>query len=281
MTKRRKSILIITGLSGAGMSSSLKHLEDIGYEVFDNFPLSLLAALIEDSNLDQKPVAVGIDSRSRGFNSQATIEATTRLGAFLVFLTADEAVLQKRFTETRRKHPQGKDRPASAGIKVEQGLMHPLKKAANLVLDTSTQSAHDLKRTLQGHFGTTDSNKLAITLLSFGFKNGTPREADILMDVRFLKNPYWEEKLRPLTGKDKKIRDYVSSDEGFISFIKKFKALIEELLPRYNLEGKSYLTIAIGCTGGHHRSVHIVEILKPWLEELNYTTHIQHRDIDR
>lgn len=278
---QKKSILIVTGLAGAGMSSSLKHLEDMNYEVFDNFPLSLLDSLIEDTKPDEKPIAIGIDSRSRGFAPETLIAAAAKHKAFLLFLTADETVLQKRFTETRRRHPQAKDRPATAGIKREQELLHALKKEADLVLDTSTQSSHELKRALQGHFGSEENSKLTITLLSFGFKNGTPREADMLMDVRFLKNPYWEDALRPLTGQDEKVGQYVASDEGFNPFLERFKTLITTLLPRYNLEGKSYLTIAIGCTGGHHRSVYIVETLKPWLTEHGYITHIVHRDIDR
>lgn len=281
MKTENKNILIVTGVSGAGMSSCLKHLEDIGYEVFDNFPLSLLDALIEDTIEEDKPVAVVIDSRSRGFVPEALIEKVKATGAFLLFLTADGAILQRRFAETRRRHPLAKDRPASAGIKIEQDLLHPLQKEADLVIDTSGLSVHDLRRNLQGHFDSGDNKKLTVTLMSFGFKNGTPREADILMDVRFLKNPYWEPELKELTGLDKAVRDYVTGDEGFSVFIGNFKALIEGLLPRYALEGKSYLTIAIGCTGGRHRSVFIAETLQTWITGLGYSGSILHRDIEK
>ena len=274
MNKKNKNILIVTGLAGAGMSSSLKF-----FEVFDNFPLSLLSELIDDSK--NKPIAIGIDSRSRGFKPKEIEKAIKKHNAFLVFVTAEESVLQKRFTETRRKHPQAKDRPPSAGIKVEQKLLYPLREVANLILDTTTLSIHELKRVIHGNFGHNSDNRLSVTLLSFGFKNGTPREADIIMDVRFLKNPYWNEELKPLTGLDKKVSDFIKTDNGLNSFFEKFKDLLFELLPRYKLEGKSYLTIAIGCTGGKHRSVYIVETLKPLIEEFGYNSYIQHRDIKK
>jgi UPF0042 nucleotide-binding protein len=279
MNQKNKNILIVTGLAGAGMSSSLKFLEDLGYEVFDNFPLSLLSELIDDSK--DTPIAVGVDSRSRGFNAKALQKAQEKHNAFLVFLTAEEAVLQKRFTETRRKHPQAKDRPPSAGIKVEEKLLYPLRAVANLILDTSTLSIHDLKRLVHGHFGSKTDKNLNVNLLSFGFKNGTPREADLVIDVRFLKNPYWNEELRALTGLDKEVTDFINSDSGLEPFFKKFKALILELLPRYNLEGKVYLTIAIGCTGGKHRSVYVTEKLKSEIIDFGYKAYIQHRDIKK
>ncbi len=263
------------------MSSSLKHLEDLGYEVFDNFPLSLVSALLDDPEATQKPVAIGIDTRSRGFDPAVLKDSVDTLGVGLVFLTADETTLQKRFTETRRRHPLAQDRPVSAGIKKEQEWLHDLKDKADVIIDTSMLSIHDLRRVLEERFGTNDQQGLTITLMSFGFKYGTPREADITMDVRFLKNPHWVPELKPLTGQDKAIGDYIETDERFAPFLDKFKSLLEPLLPEYAHEGKSYLTIAIGCTGGHHRSVYSVEKLKPWLEDQGFTAHILHRDIER
>ena len=276
-----KDILIVTGFSGAGMSSSLKHIEDIGYEVFDNFPLSLVPSLIKDSNPDKKPLAIGIDTRSRGFNPDTVLAVTKELGAHLVFLTADENILLKRFSETRRRHPLASDRPASSGIKKEQELLHVLKEAAHDVIDTSMLSIHELRRVLEERFASESAAKLTITLMSFGFKHGTPREADLLMDVRFLQNPYWVPELKPLTGLDKAVGDFIHKDENFEPFIENFKNLIGPLLPCYDHEGKSYLTIAFGCTGGKHRSVFSAETLKPWLEAQGYIIHVFHRDRDR
>lgn len=271
----------MTGLSGAGLSSALKALEDLGYEVLDNFPISYTDRLIHESEADGRPVAFGIDTRSRGFNPDAVIEAAQKNSARLVFMTCDDAVLQKRFTETRRRHPLAQDRPVADGIKKEQALLYSLRDIADPVIDTTELSIHDLRRIIQGHFDPSRENDLSVTLMSFGFKNGLPREADIAMDVRFLRNPHWDKDLKPLTGQDPKIGAYIEEDEAFAPFIQNFKILIEPLLPRYTHEGKSYLTIAIGCTGGRHRSVYVAEMIGTWLKSLNVTTHIQHRDIER
>lgn len=278
---RSDRIVIVTGLAGAGMSSTLKCLEDLGYEVFDNFPLSLLTALVNDPNTDGRPVAIGVDTRSRGFDPAALARLSGEIGARLVFLTCDETVLQKRFTETRRRHPLAMDRPVSAGIKKEQSLLHPLRDIADPVIDTTGFTIHDLKRVVQGHFSLTPEPSLTVTILSFGFKYGLPREADIVMDVRFLKNPHWEPDLKPLTGLDAPVQDYVKSDESFSDFLTRFESLLAPLLDRYTREGKSYLTIAIGCTGGKHRSVFIAETLKDWIAGQGITATTEHRDLDR
>ena len=274
---KNHNLLIVTGLSGAGMSSTLKSLEDIGYEVLDNFPLTLIKQLLKKPS--DKPIAIGIDSRTRNFSPSKLQRAAKNHDAQLIFVTCDPPVLQKRFTETRRKHPLAQDRPVSDGIQKERELLAPLKEQASLVIDTSDLSIHDLRRTIEGHFACEDKQRLAVTLVSFGFRNGIPREADIVMDVRFLRNPHWDKKLKPLTGKDKKIAAYISEDESLEPFMKNFKNLIEPLLERYSHEGKSYLTVAIGCTGGKHRSVFIVEELAAWFKKLKTKTHIKHRDI--
>lgn len=255
-----KSTVIVTGLSGAGMSSVLKTLEDMGYEVFDNFPLTLIGPLLADSH-PEHPVAIGIDSRTRGFDPAALQKIVDGLRARLVFLVCDEAVLQKRFTETRRRHPVAKDRPVSAGIRSEQEWLHPLRASADLVIDTTDISVHDLRHMLEKQFPLARPARLTVTLMSFGFRFGVPRDADIVMDVRFLANPHWVRDLRPLTGLDSRVGEYVSGDPDFANFLARFKAMIEPLLPRYMHEGKSYLTIAIGCTGGQHRSVYFAEQL--------------------
>ncbi len=272
--------LFVTGLSGAGMSSALKALEDLGYEVFDNFPLSLIDSLLAD-DARNRPMAIGIDTRTRGFDPDDIAARVRSLNARLLFITCDEAILQKRFTETRRRHPLAADRPVSAGIKKEMDLLHPLRSIADPVIDTSELTIHDLKRVLSDLFPREAGRDLTITLQTFGFKNGIPRHADIVMDVRFLKNPHWEVDLKPLTGLDKSVQDYVEKDLGFDGFMNNFKALIEPLFDRYKGEGKSYLTIAIGCTGGKHRSVVVAERLLIWMKGLGLHAGIDHRDIER
>jgi UPF0042 nucleotide-binding protein len=263
------------------MSSALDALEDLGYEVFDNAPLALVEPLLKEGGDATRPVAFGIDTRSRAFDPRAVMQVAERIGATLVFVTADEAVLQKRFTETRRRHPLAADRPVSAGIKKELTLLHPMKAVADPIIDTTELSIHDLRRIISGHFALDDEPGLRVTVMSFGFKHGVPREADIVMDVRFLKNPHWVDALKPLTGLDAPVAKYVEEDVAYDGFISDFKTMIGKLLPRYTQEGKSYLTLAIGCTGGHHRSVHVVETLAQWLETQNVTVHIDHRDIER
>lgn len=274
-------LLIVTGLSGAGMTSALKHLEDMGFETFDNFPLSLVEPLLADQSRGPHPMAIGVDSRSRGFSPDEVIAVCQRTGAQLIFLTADETELQKRFTETRRRHPLAQDRPPSAGIKREQEVLMPLRANADHVIDTTGMSIHVQHRMIEGLFGQGAKGHLTVSLMSFGFRYGLPREADMVLDVRFLKNPYWEPELRALSGKDKAVGDYVSSDPDFAGFVQNAQALITPLLPRYAAEGKSYLTVAVGCTGGRHRSVYTVEMLRPWLEAQGFEIHILHRDIDR
>lgn len=276
----KNDLVFVTGLSGAGLSSALKILEDLGYEVFDNFPLSLIDDLMKDKSAG-KPIALGLDTRTRGFHPQTIIQKAADYAARLIFITCDEGVLQKRFTETRRLHPLAADRPVSAGIKKELAMLHPLKMAADPVIDTTELSIHALKRILKGYMAAPSAQTINLTLLSFGFKNGLPREADIVMDVRFLKNPHWEEDLRPLTGVDKAVQTYIAKDAALAPFLANFKAMIDPLLDRYALEGKRYLTIAIGCTGGKHRSVYVATLLGAWLEQKNLPVTIDHRDMYR
>ena len=283
MTKKPKNpeLLIVTGLSGAGMSSTLKALEDFNFEAFDNFPLALLEPLVKNSKGNDGHLAVGVDSRTRGFNSDAVLKAASQSHAKLLFLTCDENILRRRFTETRRRHPLAKDRPVIDGIRRERRMLWDLQSKADIVLDTSELSIHDLRRILEGYFGQRKKGRLTLSLKSFGYKYGIPREADIVMDARFLKNPHWDKKLKPKTGLDKKVATYIESDKAYAPFLKSLKAMLKPLLPRYAEEGKTYLTIAIGCTGGRHRSVHVVETLSEWLKDMGYDAHIEHRDIGR
>jgi UPF0042 nucleotide-binding protein len=209
------------------------------------------------------------------------MDKVSTLGARLIFMTCDEDVLQQRFTETRRRHPMAGDRPVSAGIKKEFSLLYPLREIADPVIDTTDLSIHDLRRIVSGYFEENKGRRLTVTFMSFGYKNGIPREADIVMDVRFLKNPHWDVKLRPLTGKDRSVQDYIDGDSSFQDFLRHFKDLIGPLFERYTHEGKSYLTVAFGCTGGKHRSVYVAEKMAAWAGEKNLPVAIEHRDIDR
>ncbi len=274
--------VIVTGLSGAGMSSVLKALEDLRLEVFDNFPLSYIPQLYADTNLIDlgvNGVAVGVDTRTRGFSPEALLDVVEKTGSVLVYITCDENTLFKRFSETRRRHPLAIDKSVSYGIKAETKMLALLRENADIVIDSTNSSIHDLRHMLEGHFALKPDENLTVSLLSFGFKNGVPREANIVMDVRFLKNPHWDKDLKLMTGLDQAVGDYVRRDEGFDDFIINFKGLVEPLLPRYAMEGKSYLSIAIGCTGGRHRSVFTVELLKTWLEERGVKVFAEHRDL--
>lgn len=276
--KPQNKIIIVTGYSGAGMTSVLKTLEDFGYEVFDNFPLTLVKSLLRETK-KSRPVAIGIDTRSRGFNADAVFNKVKDLKATLLFITSDPAVLQKRFSETRRRHPLAKDQPVSAGIRKERAKLKKLQARAAITIDTSEMSIHDLRHILEGHFARRGKGRLVVTLMSFAFRHGVPREADIVMDVRFLKNPHWVKSLKNKTGLDKKVGSYIKKDPQTGPFLKNFKSLLKPLLPRYAAEGKNYLTIAVGCSGGRHRSVFITRELGSWLKIMGYTAHIEHRDL--
>lgn len=277
MKKRGHQPIIVTGLSGAGISSVLKSLEDFRFEVFDNMPLGLVKDL--QGITKNARIAIGLDTRTRGFNPKAVAKLVKDMDARLLFITSDESVLQKRFTETRRRHPMAQDVSLLQGIRSEKALLDPLRKNADYVIDSSETSIHDLRHILEGYFAVDSDENLIVTLMSFGFRNGIPREADIVMDVRFLKNPHWEKTLKPKTGHDKAVGEYVRSDPDFENFLSNFQNMMKPLLSRYAREGKSYLTIAIGCTGGKHRSVYTVERIKPWLQNQGYTLYVEHRDI--
>lgn len=271
--------LIVTGKSGAGLSSALKSLEDIGYQAIDNLPFFLLEPLLDRPESAGRPLAVGVDVRTDGFDSAALIALAQQRGLFVVFMTADETVLQKRFTATRRRHPLAKDKPVGDGMRRERMVLDPVRRAADLVVDTTALSVHDLRHVLEGHFGLSDAGRLSVTVLSFSFGQGMPREADLVFDVRFLRNPHWDESLRPLSGLDEAVGEFIREDSACDPFIAHLKVLLEPLLPRYVQEGKSYLTLAFGCTGGRHRSVWVARTIGQWLDGLGYTPTVQHRDL--
>ncbi len=261
MTPRR--IVLVTGLSGAGRSSILRVLEDLGYEAVDNPPLTLIEELVSRG---ERPVAIGIDARSRGFDAATVLSTIERLRLNqmlrpeLVFATADEGALLRRYTETRRRHPLAPGGRVLDGIAREAAMTAPLRDNADLVIDTSDTSLPTLRRQVESRFACSGPG-LTVSLMSFAYPHGLPREADLVFDARFLRNPHYDPHLRPKTGMDSDVATYVEADPDFQAFFDQIEAMLKLLLPRFVQEGKKYVTIAVGCTGGRHRSVHIVEKL--------------------
>jgi len=277
-------LAVVTGLSGAGKTSALKALEDLGYEAVDNLPLSLLPALVGKLGKRNQPLAIGVDIRTRDFDVEPLIEeldglvADRKAAVRLIFLDCDNEVLQRRFTETRRRHPLAADRPLMDGIRHERTLLARLRDRADPVIDTTDKTLAELGATLEENFGLDHAPGLAIFVLSFAYGRGLPREADLVFDARFLKNPYYDLDLRALTGQDAAIGAFVASDPDYARYFGGITAMLDLLLPRYESEGKSYLTIAIGCTGGRHRSVYIAEKLSEWLNARGQRVNLRHRD---
>ncbi|MCK6417992.1 MAG: RNase adapter RapZ [Alphaproteobacteria bacterium] len=279
MPQNLPKLLIVTGLSGAGMSSALKALEDFGFEAFDNFPLFLLESLMKRTAADAGPVAVAIDVRSRDFDAQQLLQQTRALGGQILFIAAEDSILERRFTETRRRHPLAQNKTVSYGIAQEKSLLAPIREEADLVIDTSELSVHDLRHVLRGHYKPAHTQDMAISLLSFAYRRGVPRQADLVFDVRFLRNPHWDAVLRLLSGHDADVGRYIESDPDYATFFKALTDLLRIVLPRYAREGKNYLTIAVGCSGGRHRSVYIVEQLQKFIESLGFASTAEHRDL--
>jgi UPF0042 nucleotide-binding protein len=279
----RGRVLLVTGMSGAGRSTALKALEDMGYEAIDNLPLSLVPALVENA-AEAPAIAVGADTRTRGFAIKTVIEtldeAARRSGRDLrvLFIDCDDERLGERYTETRRPHPLAGDRPVMDGIRLERRVVWPLRDRADLVIDTSHLTSADLKRLLSGHFAL-DARGLRVFVTSFAYRHGVPRDADLLFDVRFLDNPHYISQLRPLTGLDEGVARHIENDAGFAPFFEGLWQLLAPLLPRYETEGKSYLTIGIGCTGGRHRSVYVAERLAARLRGAGWRVEVAHRDL--
>lgn len=283
--KTPHALFIVTGLSGAGLSSTLKTLEDLGAKVFDNFPIGFLPNLLNAERNNHNPIAIGIDTRTRGFNPQDILKTIDDLRAAhkwtikTIFLTADDHVLLRRFTDTRRVHPMARDRAVSDGIATEKALLYPLKYKSDLILDTSELNIHDLRRIVESHISSFLSDTLHINVMSFSFRHGLPREADLVFDMRFLSNPHWKEEFRHLTGLDKPIQEYIEQDPAFHDFFESTGAMIQNLIPRYKDNGKRYLTIAFGCTGGQHRSVYSAQKMAGRLKSLNHPVTIHHREL--
>ena len=277
------SVVLITGLSGAGRSGTADVLEDLGFYVIDNLPTSLLPTIID---LASKPGG-NIDRLAlvSGRSHEDLLPEVARMRAeghdvTLVFLDASTPVLVQRYDATRRKHPFAEEAGGVLeAIEHERSLLESVKSQADLVIDTSDLNVHQLKKRLVEAFEAVDHRQLQITVESFGFKHGLPLDADIVMDVRFLPNPHWVEELRPLTGHDPKVRDYVLERGATSSFLDNFEEMLVDVLPNYQAEGRAYLTIAIGCTGGRHRSVALTEELARRLATHGIAARTSHRDV--
>lgn len=286
---KRVRLIVVTGLSGSGKTAALKALEDLGFFCVDNLPVTLLPKFLELGVLaggEIQKVALGMDLRERHFleRYREVLEAVRHLGirTEILYLEAADDVLVRRFSETRRRHPLAEDRSVTQGIREERRLFEDLKEMADLVIDTSELSVHDLKKALWQYFKQgPEDHTLQVNLVSFGYRHGIPAEADLMLDVRFLPNPYFVPELKGLTGIDQRVQDFVFAFEEAREFLRRFSDLVAHLVPLYEKEGKSYVTVAVGCTGGKHRSVSIIEALRRRLEEGGRSVRVLHRDAER
>ncbi len=287
---RPKDILLVTGMSGAGKSTVLKTLEDLGWEVVDNLPLLLLdrlldAPLPEGSASDSQPLAIGIGARTRDFDPDRIVSRIRDLRdrhgleIGMLFLDCSGAELERRYSETRRRHPLALDRPANDGIGRERELLAPLRDWANRLIDTTDMAANELAQQIRASFAGENLGEPTLSIRSFGFARGLPRNADLVFDMRFLRNPHWDARLRPGTGLDADVSAYIIDDPAYEAAVSRIEELLMLLLPRYRAEGKSYVTVAFGCTGGRHRSVHVADRVARRLREAGFSPSVVHRDL--
>lgn len=280
----RGRLVLVTGMSGAGRSLALKTFEDIGFDAVDNMPLALLWNLTAGQVALARDLAVGVDVRTPDFGVGSVIAEMDRMTAEgdievrLLFLDSSDEVLRRRFTETRRPHPLAVDRPVLDGIARERALVSGLRERADLVLDTTDLTPAELRRILSGHFDGAAPGQMTAFVISFSYRNGIPREADLVFDVRFLANPHYEPDLREKPGTAPEVGNYIAADPQFEPFYSALTGLMDVLVPGYVKEGKSYLTVAVGCTGGRHRSVYVAERLGQWLRRRSIKADVQHRD---
>ena len=277
-------VLVVTGMSGAGRVTVLKTLEDLGWEVIDNLPMALLPSVLQGDR-DTRPLALGLGTQTRDFDPESAIACIDRLRGDprleigVLFLDCATHELERRYDGTRRRHPMAADRPARDGIVGERALLAPLRAWANRLIDTSDLSANDLAGRIRTTFAREGLGGTTLSVMSFGFSRGVPSEADLVFDMRFLRNPHWDVDLRPLTGRDPAVAAYVAADPAYGEALGRIEDLILLLLPRYRAEGKPYVTIAFGCTGGKHRSVHVAERVASLLREEGFSPTIAHRDL--
>lgn len=281
---RKYKILIITGLSGAGRSTALKIFEDMGYEAIDNLPTALISNIL-DTNIKKK-IAVGIDIRSRGFNakklSNLISKKRKKIDISVIFFDCDNINLINRFKENRRTHPLKLDLPMEDMIDRERTWLEPLKKMNDVYIDTSGFSVNILRKQLEGIFNVEFRNKIHVRVISFGYKYGLPREADLVFDMRFIRNPFYIKKLSKLTGEDDEVKSFIKKQTNFNFFFETISPFFDKIISGYKEEGKNYITIAFGCTGGVHRSVVSAINFYATLKENNkLEVHLDHRDLNK
>jgi UPF0042 nucleotide-binding protein len=278
--------VLVTGPSGAGRTTAIHALEDMGFEAIDNLPLSLLPRLL-DGPAPERPMTLGVDTRNREFSAQGLIDAVDRLGALsdgrmqVLYVDCHPDVLVRRFSETRRRHPLAPAETALLGISRELDLLRPIRARADILIDTSELSPHDLREEMERLFAPHGATRLSVSVQSFSYKRGLPRGVDMVLDCRFLRNPYWDADLRGLDGRDPRVGAYIAQDPRFAAFDAQLTAMIDLLLPAYEDEGKSYLSIALGCTGGQHRSVAMAESLAATLAKAGWQVSTRHRELER
>lgn len=286
----RKRILLVTGMSGAGTSTTLKTLEDLGWEVVDNLPLFLLDGLLEAApprgmEGKNRPLAISIGVRTRDFAPNQITQSIRRLNESpnlaieTLFLNCGGAELKRRYAETRHRHPLAMDRSADDGIAHERALLAPVRDMADRLLDTTNMTSNDLGQWLRANYAVEGLSEPVLTVMSFGFSKWLPRNADLVFDMRFLRNPHWSAELRPGTGLDQGVIDYIRRDPAYETAVGQIETLLDTLVPRYIASGKSYITIAIGCTGGRHRSVHVAERIAGRLRKGGFSPTVVHRDL--
>jgi RNase adapter protein RapZ len=279
-------LVLVTGPSGAGRSTAIRAFEDMGYEVIDNLPLSLIPRLIEGAPLG-RPIALGVDVRNRDFNATALIEMVDtltrdpRVALELLYLDCAVSELIHRYSETRRRHPLAPNETPTEGIAREIDLLMPIRVRADQLIDTTDLSVHDLKSEIARWFDRGAATRLAVSLQSFSYRRGVPRGVDMIFDTRFLKNPHWDANLRSLDGRDPAVAAYIAQDARFQPFFDKVADLVQLVLPAHKDEGKAHLTIGFGCTGGQHRSVACVELLGNVLAEAGWAVSKRHRELER
>ncbi len=279
------STVLVTGPSGAGRSTAVNALEDLGFEVIDNLPLSLLPRLLDGPVTH--PLALGLDVRNRDFSTEALITAIDRLTDELghelqvMYLDAEDDVLLRRYSETRRRHPLAGDGPPITGIARDKELLAPIRDRADMLIDTTKLSPHDLRAEIDRLFAPGGGRLLGVSVQSFSYKRGLPRGLDIVLDCRFLRNPHWDPELRALDGRDPRVAQYVSEDEKMAPFLDRINDLLDLTLPAHRDEGRAHVSIGLGCTGGQHRSVALAEMLSQTLAKKGWQVSKRHRELDR
>lgn len=282
----QQQVVLVTGPAGAGRTTAIRVLEDLGFEAIDNLPLSLMPRLLAGPPVG-RPLAVGADPRTRDF-------APARVAALLDELRLDPAVapmllyvdcvpdvLVRRYSETRRRHPSSPNETPLVGIERDIAMLAPLRDRADMLIDTSALTPHELREELTEWFGRDGSAGFAVTLQSFSYKRGAPRGADMVMDCRFLANPHWDATLRSLDGRDPAVAEFVAADPNYARFMEKLADMMRFLLPAYRAEGKAYFSLGLGCTGGRHRSVAVAEALAKTLAQDGWQVSIRHRDLEK